>query len=182
MRIADEVCVQMHLLNLVFTLAVRARAGDDAELLRTITTRQLVGIAGVAAARLHRALDLPGGVAGALRVLELHPLLNPAAYVDARVRRGVRRWRAARAGSAATRDGAWITRCGPSSPAPLQAIVRAVDPHLDVEVTGTDEEWAARLVVREEPAPVADEVAVTRFSTGADFAFEPRRSLPITPV
>jgi len=177
-RIADEVCVQMHLLNLAFTLAVRARAGEDAELLRTITTRQLTGIAGVAAARLHRALGLPDGVAGALRVLELHPLLNPAAYVDASIADGELRVRE----SAATRDGAWIARCGPSSTAPLQAIVRAVDPHLDVEVTGTDEEWAARVLVREQPAPVADEVAVTRFSTGADFAFEPRRSLPITPV
>ncbi|MQW75037.1 hypothetical protein GHK92_04060 [Nocardioides sp. dk4132] len=177
-RIADEVCVQMHLLNLAFTLAVRARAGEDADLLRTITTRQLTGIAGVAATRLHRALDLPDGAAGALRVLELHPLLNPAAYVDASFAADELRVRP----SAATRDGAWITRCGPGSTAPLQAIVQAVDPHLDVEVAGTDEDWVARLLVREQPAPVADEVAVTRFSTGADFAFEPRRSLPITPV
>jgi hypothetical protein len=29
---------------------------------------------------------------------------------------------------------------------------------------------------------VADEVAVTRVSTGASFAFRPRRALPITPV
>lgn len=177
-RIADEVCLQMHLLNLAFVLAVRARAGEDAALLRTITTRQLTGIAGVAAARIHRALDLPGGIEGALRVLELHPLLNPASYVDASFEAGELSVRE----SAATQDGAWIARCGPSSPEPLQALVRAVDPHLDVEVVGTDEDWVARLVERAQPAPVADEVAVTRISTGAAFEFEPRRSLPITPV
>jgi hypothetical protein len=40
----------------------------------------------------------------------------------------------------------------------------------------------AWLVPRAEAAPEAEEVTVTRFSTGASFAFEPRRSLPITPV
>ena len=33
-----------------------------------------------------------------------------------------------------------------------------------------------------DPTTEAPEVAVTRLSTGAGFAFEPRRSLPITPV
>ena len=79
-------------------------------------------------------------------------------------------------------DGGWITLCGPDSVRPLQAAVRAIDPHLDVEMTGTDTDWTATVVRRDEPAPDFDEVAVTRISTGASFAFEPRRSLPITPV
>ena len=41
---------------------------------------------------------------------------------------------------------------------------------------------ALTVVRRDEPAPEAQEVAVTKFSTGIDFAFQPRRSLPITPV
>jgi hypothetical protein len=174
-RMADEVCLQMHLLNLGFRRAVDRRS--DPEAARAIALRQLVGIAGVAAERIHRALALPDGPAGALRVLELHPLLNPAAYVDASVsdRLEVRP-------SAAHEDGAWISLCGPGSVAPLQAAVRAVDPHLDVEVSGTERAWTAAVVRRDEPAPVADEVAVTRISTGAGFAFEPRRALPITPV
>ena len=49
---------------------------------RSIRTKQLIGIAGVAAERIHKALELSGEVKGALRVLELHPLLNPAAYVS----------------------------------------------------------------------------------------------------
>jgi hypothetical protein len=110
-RIADEVCLQMHLLNLSFLLALRARCGDDTTQFTTIATRQLTGIAGIAAERLHRALRLPGGVEGALRVLELHPMLNPAAYVVAAVDGDALSVSA----SAAHEDGAWITLCGPAS-------------------------------------------------------------------
>lgn len=176
-RMADEVCLQMHLLNLSFVHAVEQRAADQ-EQLREICTKQLTGIAGIAAERLHRALGLPGGAEGALRVLGLHPLLNPAAYVTASIADGTLRV----ADSPAYDDGAWIALCGPGAVGPLQAAVRAVDPRLDVEVTGSDRAWSLRVVERDEPAAESGEVAVTRFSTGASFAFEPRRSLPITPV
>lgn len=171
-RMADEVCLQMHLLNLAFLVALRARCDTD-EQLREIATKQLVGVAGIAAERISRALGTD-----ALRTLELHPLLNPAAYVDAQVDAGT----LAVTDSPAHEDGAWITLCGPGSVRPLEAVVRAVDPRLDVEVTGSDSGWVATLVPRTDPAPEADEVAVTRFSTGSAFAFEPRRSLPITPL
>jgi hypothetical protein len=174
-RIADEVCLQMHLLNLGFVDAVGQRV--DAEQARGLCVKQLTGIAGIAAERLHRALRLPAGVGGALRVLELHPLLNPAAYVRAAVGDGV-----TVTASPAHEDGAWISLCGPEEVRPLQAIVRAVDPHLDVEVEGTATEWTARVVRRDEPAREFDEVAVTRISTGSSFTFEPRMALPITPV
>jgi hypothetical protein len=58
--------------------------------------------------------------------------------------------------------------------------VRAIDPHFDVDVTGDAEAWTATLVRRAEPAPEFGEVAVTRFSTGASFEFETRKSIPIT--
>ena len=174
-RMADEVCVQMHLLNLGFLRALGRRSTPGEA--RTIALRQLVGIAGVAAERIRQALELPGDATGALGVLALHPMLNPAAYVDASVsdRVEVRR-------SPAHEDGGWITLCGPSSAAPLRAAVRGVDPHLDVEGEGSESEWPARVVRRDQPAPVAEEVAVTRISTGASFTFRPRQSLPITPV
>ena len=82
-RMADEVCLQMHLLNLSFVVAVGKRAGTNTELATEICTKQLIGIAGIAAERIHRALDLPGGIEGAIRTLELHPMFNPAAYVTA---------------------------------------------------------------------------------------------------
>ena len=177
-RIADEVCLQMHLLDLSFVLAVRARASTE-EQAREICRKQLVGIAGIAAERLHRLLDLPRDRAAALRVLELHPLLNPAAYVAATVDADAMHLHVR--ASDAHRDGAWISLCGPGDTSALQAAVRAVDDRLDVDVVGTDEDWTA-VLVEGEPGKEPDEVAVTRFSTGSSFAFEPRRSLPITPV
>jgi hypothetical protein len=171
-RIADEVCLQMHLLNQGFLLAVRARATTPGQATE-IATKQLVGIAGVAAERIHRALGTD-----ALETLRLHPLLNPAAYVDASFSDAA----VSVSSGPAQEDGGWVTLCGPDSVRPLQAAVRAVDPRLDVEVTGSDTHWTATVVRRGKPAPDFEEVAVTRISTGASFAFEPRRSLPITPV
>lgn len=171
-RIADEVCLQMHLLNLSFGLAVRRRAADGDQAL-DVATKQLVGIAGLAAGRIARAL----GLDDPLRVLELHPLLNPAAYVAATVTDEL-----VVEPSPAADDGAWIALCGPGRVRPLQAVVQAVDPSVDVEVEGTAERWTARLVRLAEPASQLEEVAITGISTGASFAFEPRRSLPITPI
>jgi hypothetical protein len=177
-RIADEVCLQMHLLVLSFTLAVRARAGGDVALEESIRTKQLIGIAGIAAERIHEALKLPGGVKGALRVLELHPLLNPAAYVSVDVDSEflhVRR-------SPAYEDGAWISLVSPVADKPLQAIVNAVDPYLRAEVTGTGSDWTVRVIETDTPAKELGEVAVTRFSGGASWVFENRKSLPLTVV
>jgi hypothetical protein len=175
-RMADEVCLQMHLLNLGFVRAIRNRA--DVAKAHEICTKQLTGIAGIAAERLHRALELPGGVEGAMRVLELHPLLNPAAYVTATVDGD----KLAVVDSPAHQDEAWISLCGPENLAPLQAIVRAVDPHLDVAAEHTGSGWTAQVVRRDEPAKEFGEVSVTRVSTGSSFAFEPRKSIPLTPV
>src|SRR5271165_2148968 len=154
-RIADEVCLQMHLLNLSFAVAVRQRVGEDTGLARSICTKQLTGLAGVAADRIHRALSLPGGVDGD----------------TVRVRR-----------SPAHDDGAWIALCSPDEKRPLQAIVHAVDPHLDVQVSGTDDDWTATVVRTGTAAADLPEVSVARVSGGATFEFKPRRSLPLTVV
>jgi hypothetical protein len=175
-RIADEICLQMHLLNLSFGIAVRARAESEQQT-REICTKQLIGIAGVGAERIHRALALSDDAGGALRLLELHPLINPAAYVDAEVTSD-----AVRVTSAAEDEGAWISLCSPAELRPLQAIVAAVDPHLDVEITGTDTDWTVRVVQTDAAAKEFREVSVVKFSGGAGFEFEPRRSLPLTVV
>lgn len=175
-RIADEVCLQMHLLNLSFIVSVRKRADDD--LTREICTKQLIGLAGIAAERIHRALGLPKSIEGVQRVLELHPLLNPAGYVDAEVEHGrvqVRR-------SAAHDDGAWISLCTPGSTKPLQAIATAVDPHIAVHVTGTDTNWTLELQHSDTVSKESSEVEVVKFSGGASWEFESRKSLPLTVV
>ncbi len=176
-RVADEVCLQMHLLFLGFAKAVQARCAttDDAD---QICRKQLTGIAGISAERIGQALGLTRDAAGALRVLELHPLLNPAAYVDATF-----------AGSAvvvrpgpADADRAWVTLCGPEQPGALRSLVWGVSPQLDAEIAAVAGGWRLEIVERETPAAEPDEVAVTRFSKGASFQFEPRRSLPLFPV
>lgn len=175
-RMADEVCLQMHLLYLSFVCALRSRAEDVQA--RGIGTKQLIGIAGLGAERIHRALNLPGGVEGTLQILKLHPLLNPAAYVTAEFGTDtvtVRR-------SSAHDDGAWVSLCTPAESRPLLAIVTAVDPHLGVEMAGSEIAWTVRVITTGTAAAELPEVSVAKVSRGAGFEFEPRRSLPITPA
>jgi len=176
-RMADEVCLQMHLLYLSFAIAVRKRASDNAEAV-SVDTRGLIGVAGLAAERIHRALELPDGVEGTLRVLELHPLLNPAGYVVAELERN----RLVVHRSPAHDDGAWISLCSPDSVQPLQAIATAVDPLLEVRVSGTDTDWTAELAETDTPAAELPEVSVAKVSGGSSFQFQPRRSLPLTVI
>lgn len=176
-RIADEVCLQMHLLYLSFAVAVRARADTD-ELAAAVGRRQLTGLAGLGAQRIKNALQLPGDIDGALRVFELHPLLNPIGYVRADIGENA----IAVHPSPAHDDGAWIALCSPQELNPLQAIATAVNPHLRVEVEGAENEWTARLVESDTEAKELPEVMVTKVSSGADFVFRTRKSLPLTVV
>ena len=108
----------------------------------------------------------------------MHPLLNPAAYVSADVDPDfvhVRR-------SPAYEDGSWITLVSPVANLPLQAIVQAVDPHLRAEVSGTESDWTVRVIETDTAAKELGEVAVTKFSRGATWVFEDRKSLPLTVV
>lgn len=177
-RIADEVCLQMHLLNLSFVLAVSKRAGDNAELATSICTNQLTGIAGVAAERIKRALKLSNDFHALIRVLELHPLLNPAGYVASDFDGG----RLEVHPCPAHDDGAWISLCSPDSPKPLQAIATAVDPHIAVRLAGTATDWTAEFERTESALKDSAQVQVTKVSLGATFTFQPRRSLPLTAV
>ena len=176
-RMADEVCLQMHLLYLSFAIAVRKRAADDAEAV-AVDTRGLIGLAGLAAERIHRAFGLPGGATGVLQVLELHPLFNPAGYVMAETADN----RLVAHRSPAHDDAAWISLCSPESVQPLQAIATAVDPRLEVRVSGTKTDWTAQLVETDTPAAELPEVSVAKVSGGSSFQFQPRRSLPLTVV
>ncbi|CDO86600.1 hypothetical protein AWC29_09995 [Mycobacterium triplex] len=176
-RMADEVCLQMHLLYLSFAIAVAARAADEAEAI-SVCTKGLIGIAGLAAERIHRALKLPGGIEGVLKVLQLHPLLNPAGYVAAELESN----RLHVYPSPAHDDGSWISLCSPKSVQPLQAIATAIDPRLEVRVSGTADDWTAELIETDTDAEELPEVSVVRVSGGATFQFEPRRSLPLTVV
>lgn len=176
-RIADEVCLQMHLLYLSFALAVRARVSTD-DAAAAIGRRQLTGLAGLAGMRIANALKLSPDVTGALRTFELHPLFNPTGYVCADFGEATFAVQA----SPANADGAWITLCSPQHVAPLQAIATAVNPRLRVQVSGSDARWEARLAEADTAVEELPEVMVTKLSQGADFVFRPRVSLPLTVV
>ena len=176
-RMADEVCLQMHLLYLSFAIAVRARAGSDIKLADSICTRQLIGVAGLGAERIHKALRLPDGIDGVRKVFELHPLFNPLGYVNAE---SGDRWTVHR--SAAHDDAAWISLCSPESVQPLQAIATAIDPRIEVRITGTGTDWTAELSETDSAAEELPEVSIAKVSGGATFEFQPRRSLPLTVV
>ena len=176
-RMADEVCLQMHLLYLSFAVAVRARAGSDTALATSVGTRQLIGLAGLGAERIHRALSLPGGIDGVLRVFELHPLFNPLGYVNAVTSGQLRVHR-----SPAHDDAAWISLCSPESTQPLQAIATAVDPKIEVRVNGNSTDWAVELAETDTATTELPEVSIAKVSGGSTFQFQPRRSLPLTVV
>ena len=63
-----------------------------------------------------------------------------------------------------------------------QAIATAIDPHIEVRITGTGTEWIAELSESDTAATELPEVAVAKVSGGATFQFQPRRSLPLTVV
>ncbi|MBT9296570.1 hypothetical protein KKP62_16510 [Rhodococcus sp. GOMB7] len=173
-RIAEEICVQHHLLALGFLAAVRRRADEDKA--REITRKQLTGIAGVAAQRIRDALGLPSTLESLALVLSVHPLLNPKQYVESEVRQdgGALELRISRE-ALVDRDGGWPTLLGSEHLDPLQALVRGVNPHFTVRVVAEDAAGLLLAVdITEAPAPECVEVAITKVSTGAAFVFEDR--------
>jgi hypothetical protein len=180
-RIAEEVCIQMHLLVLSFRLAVGSRMDEQRAL--DAVRKGFTGIAGLTAARLRAALDVPGDLDGAAAILALHPAFNPAGYSGAEVVAGERLTLRLDRRSPACVDGAWPALIDADYLDPLHAILNAVDPHLRAEVSADDDDHLELVVVRDETShPEAGEVQVTRVSTGATFAFTDRgerRALPI---
>jgi hypothetical protein len=173
-RIIDEVCLQGHLLVLSF-LAATARRADGRDAVAQFGRRQFTGVAGVAAARLRDALDLPPTLAGAARLLALHPAFQPYEYVrsevdltDDRLVLIVDR------DSAATADGAWPSLLDSDHLEPLDAMVWEIDPHLHVEAVSDGGSLVVEVVRDADPGPLSDDVVLTRFSTGATHTFEAR--------
>ena len=176
-RVAEEVCLQWHLLSLAFLRALRRRTTE--ERVRDLARRQLTGIAGLTAERLHRALGLGDDLEAVATVLALHPVLNPAAYVDLELSRDdVGLVVHLPPGRPAHRDGGWPTLLDADHLEPVDALLRAVDPTW--RAVAEPGEGLTFRVVRGAPADEAPEVALVRLSQGAAFELEPRRGLPLT--
>ena len=180
-RMAEEVCLQMHLLNLSLMRALRARAPEPTAL--TIARKGFTGIAGLAAARIRAVLGLGTGIGDMAAVLAVHPAFNPAGYVQLHVDESDGLRMRLVHGSPAEQDGAWPALLDSDHLEPLLAIAHAVDPYLRVRVA-LDSAEALELLVERASTPMdeAAEVQVTRISTGASFVFADRgerRELPL---
>ena len=173
-RIADEVCLQGHLLVLSFLAATRTRAASD-ETTVEFGRRQFTGVAGVAADRLRDALRLPPTLEGAARLLALHPGLLPYEYVGCDVELDDRLVLRLPRETEAMADGAWPSMLDGGHLAPLDAMVRTIDSRFRCEPVSDDDGGLVVEVVRgATETPLPDEVKLTRFSTGATHRFEDR--------
>ncbi len=160
----NEVALQGHLLTLSFADAVERRS--DTATAAEIVRKQFTGIAGVAAGRISAALHTDD----VATVLDLHPAFHPRNYIDVRVDGlSIELNDCAAIGD---RPGyTWADVLADGGSEPLDAIAHAVDPRARFDKTSRTS-WTLEL--DEEPRREAREVAVTRLSTGAAFAYEDR--------
>lgn len=184
-RIAEEVCLQQHLLTLGFRTAVAER-GDESTAL-DIARKQFTGIAGLTAERLRAALDLGDDAAALAKVLRLHPAWNPVEYVDIEVSvESVGGEQTVelrlRRDCDAVADGAWPALLDSDYLAPINAMARGVNPRFHATLRAADEHaLVVEIALAPHPFRELSEVAITRFSTGADFTFTDRGTpLPLT--
>ncbi|NNH73332.1 hypothetical protein HLB23_26330 [Nocardia uniformis] len=184
-RIAEEVCLQQHLLTLGFRCALAEHG--DAETGLDIARKQFTGIAGLTAERIRTALNLGDDAAALAKVLRLHPAWNPMEYVD--IELGVETVAGAEhvelrlhLDCAAVADGAWPALLDPDYLAPIDAMARGVNPRFRTTLRAADDHTLAfEIALAPAPFREASEVAITRFSTGADFTFTERGTpLPLT--
>lgn len=172
--IAQEACVQAHLLVLSFQAAIAARFGTDAAV--DVCRRQFTGAAGLVAGRLVRAFGLQPGADGLARLLSLHPAFQPLSYVDWRVTvtNGVVRAALGPCDAAAETAGTtWLGLLVAGHTDPLAAIARQLDDRADViavEPAG-DEVAAWEFSIGDAHHSEFDDVTLARFSTGDAFEF-----------
>ncbi|CAN5428011.1 hypothetical protein BH10ACT1_BH10ACT1_16220 [soil metagenome] len=181
-RIMDEVCLQGHLLSRGFLLHVAERAdGDEAGV---IGGKQLSGIAGVTTKRLAVLLGAGPDLAGLARVLAVHPMFLPRAYVDlglSLAEDGTSLTVSLGAGPAVDEDDGltWPAILVEGDDAGLRSAIQCLAPLAQVErmppVGDARASWRVTIDPDAEPARQADEVTLTEFSTGVNFHFERRR-------
>ena len=180
-QVCEEVCLQGQLLVLSFLDAIERRFGPDEA--ADVGRKQLIGVGGLVADRLRRALDLDRSLDAIALVVSLHPAFRPRAYVDLTATVDGDQVVVAIAPGPALAERSpwsWPALLRSDDPGPLDAIVQAVDPSArcaPLEVPGAALAWS--VTTGHEPAKEPDEVMMTRFSTGADFAFETRVPTPI---
>jgi hypothetical protein len=185
-RIAEEVALQHHLLALGFLMSVRGKTGGPAA--AEIFRKQLTGISGLTADRLHKCLRLGQSADDLAAVLRVHPILGPDQYVGAQVsvhgfgESAIVRLRLP-GGSSAITDGGWPAHIDPDHLEPVLAMATGVDPTWSAVTGYRDGDDLVIEVARAGAIRELGEVAIARFSGGSTFEFADRGiPLSITPV
>ncbi len=179
--IADETCLQGHLLSRAYLLQVAERAsGTEAA---EMGGKQLTGIAGVTTKRLGAVLAATPDLDGIAAVLAVHPMFLPRAYVDLRLERcpggGALTVSIGPCPALAEDDGlTWPAILAGGDDDGLTAAVQCLAPLARVERIDRQGDavasWRVWMDPDGEPARQADEVTLTEFSTGVDFHFARR--------
>ena len=174
-RIAEEVCLQQHLLALSFVASARARLG--AETAHELHRKQFVGIAGLTAQRLAAVLEVEPNLEGVAAVLRVHPAFNPVGYAATSIEvDGDLLTIRVDPNAPQIADGGWLSLLDDAHLEPLQAMLDGVDPYLHVSAR----DGSFTVGRTDERHREFAEVALTKFSTGANFAFVDRgRALPL---
>ena len=174
--VIDELALQGHLLSMSFLAAVEARFGTESAV--SIGTKQSIGIAGLTAWRFRKALRLDDSLDSIAQVVALHPALLPRSYVDLRVEVVADELTISIGDCPALHETArvsWISLLADGYDTALSAIVAGVDRRARCEPVAPvgDAVHSWRVVIDEIAAPERNEVVLTRFSTGADWQFQP---------
>jgi hypothetical protein len=178
--VAQEFCVQGHLLVRAFMQAIAQRWGDAAA--AEIAAQQWVGIAGVAAERVADAMGAGGDDLAAIgKLLQLHPAFHPRAYVALAVEPTADALSCRIDPCPALAEGdpySWFALPEAARHRALDAIVRVANPHARTHPSSAPSggmAWTVTIDAAAPAAPEAPEVALTKLSKGARFRFASRR-------
>ncbi len=206
LALVNEFCVQSHLLVISLLAAIEDRFGTEAAVKigakqfigsAGLTAERLhrALVASDSASGDAESADLRGsqgdseaGLDAIAQVLEIHPAFHPRTYVDFGVSystdsQGGSEQLLLRLGPClATQESgreSWITLLADGHDEALQAIVQAVNPFARCTpiTAGTGDLAGWQVVIGDTAAHESNEVALTRFSTGAEFEFT---STPVT--
>ncbi|MBW2241461.1 MAG: hypothetical protein JRH01_05700 [Deltaproteobacteria bacterium] len=182
--VCQEASVQAHLLARALMLNVAERKNDEVAV--DLGRRQWIGAAALAAHRLHEAMAIEGdGIDAVAKVFQLHPHFHPRTYIDLHVDvTGPLSARLSLGDCAALHEGdsySWLAGLGPDCHPALDAIAGAVNPRARCRPVAnpTDAHFAWDVIIDAASEPQAEptELKLARFSRGANFVFEQRRTL-----
>ena len=175
-----EFSIQWHLLAMAGMCAIEAAdaSSEGRRAAKEIGARQLWGIAGLTTERLRRAFDLGTDLDSLAYVLQIHPQFSLAGYCELTMELATSELRVGLVASPALEPSEppnWVALMAdwPLAETPLRTVADATSPTMrTVAVSPRPGEGAAWLVTDGGAVrPEADEVAVCRFSNGADFRF-----------